>query len=257
MAGAETWEGFSRTPRCAGHAHLPLGRGTAGEPVTQARPRRAAAADLGRCRGRKSRNRDLLASMNRRARQQLRLQQTVEGLSVAAVSYYVVGLVAYLVHSYPMLPPWLPPETVIGLSVPLVVLGMWLFSCAASAGTSGKTTGGKNRATTSDRRGSALACKGRQIGEVGDQGRRQGMLQSQWRSSRSARNRALREGRGLLPHWPGSRRGRQVVQDGRSRFRPPGSQSASSTIRPSCNNQSSMLPPTACPRLSRDQNAPA
>lgn len=72
-------------------------------------------------------NRDLLASMNNRARQQLRLQQTVEGLSVAAVSYYVVGLVAYIVRSYPMLPAWLPPETVIGLSVPVVVLGIWLF----------------------------------------------------------------------------------------------------------------------------------
>ena len=72
-------------------------------------------------------NRDLLASMNNRARQQLRLQQTVEGLSVAAVSYYVVGLVAYLVRSYPLLPPWLPPETLIGLSVPVVVLGIWLF----------------------------------------------------------------------------------------------------------------------------------
>jgi uncharacterized membrane-anchored protein len=37
----------------------------------------------------------LLASMNERARLQLRLQQTVEGLSVAAVSYYLVGLVGY------------------------------------------------------------------------------------------------------------------------------------------------------------------
>src|SRR5690606_18426517 len=37
-------------------------------------------------------NRNLLASMNDRARLQLRLQQTVEGLSVAAISYYVVGL---------------------------------------------------------------------------------------------------------------------------------------------------------------------
>jgi uncharacterized membrane-anchored protein len=42
-------------------------------------------------------NRDLLHSMNKRAKLQLRLQQTVEGLSVAAVSYYVVGLIAYLV----------------------------------------------------------------------------------------------------------------------------------------------------------------
>lgn len=72
-------------------------------------------------------NRDLLASMNNRARQQLRLQQTVEGLSVAAVSYYVIGLVAYLVRAYPMLPAWLRPETVTGLSVPLVVLVIWLL----------------------------------------------------------------------------------------------------------------------------------
>jgi uncharacterized membrane-anchored protein len=33
--------------------------------------------------------------MSDRARLQLRLQQTVEGLSIAAVSYYVLGLVAY------------------------------------------------------------------------------------------------------------------------------------------------------------------
>ncbi len=41
-------------------------------------------------------NRDLLKSMNERTRLQLRLQTTVEGLSVAAVSYYVVGLFGYL-----------------------------------------------------------------------------------------------------------------------------------------------------------------
>lgn len=41
-------------------------------------------------------NGELLAAMNRRATQQLRLQQTVEGLSVAAVSYYVVGLASYV-----------------------------------------------------------------------------------------------------------------------------------------------------------------
>ena len=37
----------------------------------------------------------VLASMDRRAQLQLRLQQTVEGLSVAAITYYVVGLVGY------------------------------------------------------------------------------------------------------------------------------------------------------------------
>src|SRR5262245_44208350 len=41
-------------------------------------------------------NRNLLRSMNRRTQLQLRLQATVEGLSVAAISYYVVGLFGYL-----------------------------------------------------------------------------------------------------------------------------------------------------------------
>jgi uncharacterized membrane-anchored protein len=72
-------------------------------------------------------NRDLLASMNNRARQQLRLQQTVEGLSVAAVSYYVVGLVSYLMRGVPLLPAWLKPETVTGVTVPIVVLAIWMF----------------------------------------------------------------------------------------------------------------------------------
>lgn len=41
-------------------------------------------------------NKELLQTMSDRARLQLRLQQTVEGLSVAAVSYYVLGLLGYL-----------------------------------------------------------------------------------------------------------------------------------------------------------------
>ena len=43
--------------------------------------------------GLQSQNRDLLHSMDRRAQLQLRLQQTVEGLSVAAISYYVSSLI--------------------------------------------------------------------------------------------------------------------------------------------------------------------
>lgn len=42
-------------------------------------------------------NRDLLESMDRRAKLQLRLQQTVEGLSVVAISYYLLGLLGYIV----------------------------------------------------------------------------------------------------------------------------------------------------------------
>ena len=41
-------------------------------------------------------NQELLESMNRRAALQLRLQQTVEGLSVVAISYYAVSLAGYL-----------------------------------------------------------------------------------------------------------------------------------------------------------------
>jgi uncharacterized membrane-anchored protein len=72
-------------------------------------------------------NRDLLASMNNRARLQLRLQQTVEGLSVAAVSYYVVGLTSYLAKGTGLFGETLKPELITALAVPVVVLGMWLF----------------------------------------------------------------------------------------------------------------------------------
>ncbi|WP_316016020.1 DUF3422 domain-containing protein [Roseobacter sp. HKCCA0434] len=41
-------------------------------------------------------NTELLASMDKRAASQLRLQETVEGVSVVAISYYAVGLLAYV-----------------------------------------------------------------------------------------------------------------------------------------------------------------
>jgi uncharacterized membrane-anchored protein len=45
-------------------------------------------------------NQELLASMDRRAAVQLRLQETVEGLSVVAISYYGVSLAAYLLAPF-------------------------------------------------------------------------------------------------------------------------------------------------------------
>lgn len=72
-------------------------------------------------------NRDLLESMNRRARQQLRLQQTVEGLSVAAVSYYVVGLLGYLFKAAKeagRLP--VDPNIATGVAVPVVILVIYM-----------------------------------------------------------------------------------------------------------------------------------
>lgn len=67
----------------------------------------------------------LLNTMNQRAEMQLRLQQTVEGLSVAAISYYIVGLVGYASKaiSQDLLP--VDPAVITGLSVPLSVLGVW------------------------------------------------------------------------------------------------------------------------------------
>ena len=49
---------------------------------------------------RERQNQEVLASMNRRAQQQLKLQETVEGLSIAAVTYYVVGLVGYVAKGF-------------------------------------------------------------------------------------------------------------------------------------------------------------
>lgn len=71
-------------------------------------------------------NRSLLESMNRRARLQLRLQQTVEGLSVAAVSYYVVGLLSYLAKGAKDTGLPVPSSNIMtALAVPAVVLVIW------------------------------------------------------------------------------------------------------------------------------------
>ncbi len=47
---------------------------------------------------RSAQNQAILASMDRRADLQLRLQHTVEGLSVVAISYYAVSLTGYLLY---------------------------------------------------------------------------------------------------------------------------------------------------------------
>ncbi|SIR06019.1 Uncharacterized membrane-anchored protein [Rhizobium sp. RU20A] len=71
-------------------------------------------------------NATLLSSMDRRARLQLRLQQTVEGLSVAAISYYVVGLFGYLAKAigHDLVP--VDPGVLTGAFVPIAVIGVWV-----------------------------------------------------------------------------------------------------------------------------------
>ena len=73
---------------------------------------------------RSAQNQTLLASMDRRADMQLRLQNTVEGLSVVAISYYAVNLASYM--ALPVLEPMgLPRGVALALLVPVVVLGVW------------------------------------------------------------------------------------------------------------------------------------
>jgi uncharacterized membrane-anchored protein len=69
---------------------------------------------------REQQNQALLASMDRRAKLQLRLQQTVEGLSVAAIVYYVAGLVGYLGKGLKSLVPAFNADLAVAISVPLV-----------------------------------------------------------------------------------------------------------------------------------------
>jgi uncharacterized membrane-anchored protein len=70
-------------------------------------------------------NQDLLKSMNERTRLQLRLQTTVEGLSVAAVSYYVVGLFGYLVKGAQDEGLPINISLATALFVPVAVMAIW------------------------------------------------------------------------------------------------------------------------------------
>ncbi len=65
-------------------------------------------------------NRDLLSSMDRRTDLQLRLQQTVEGLSVVAISYYLVALIGYLVDFI----PGVSHKIAMAASVPVVLVAV-------------------------------------------------------------------------------------------------------------------------------------
>ncbi len=76
---------------------------------------------------RSAQNQDLLASMDRRAALQLRLQETVEGLSVVAISYYAVSLFTYLLAPLAYALHIEKPVLSAALVIP-VVLGVWLMT---------------------------------------------------------------------------------------------------------------------------------
>lgn len=70
-------------------------------------------------------NADLLNSMNRRTLAQLRLQQTVEGLSVVAISYYAFSLLLYPLKAVEHAWPHFDPTIAAGLIAPAVVVAVW------------------------------------------------------------------------------------------------------------------------------------
>ena len=90
--------------------------------------RAARAGELLRTRvdvARQAQNQKLLESMDRRSDLQLRLQRTVEGLSVVAISYYAVSLAAYAV--YPIAKEiGISKEMAVAGLTPLVVAVVWL-----------------------------------------------------------------------------------------------------------------------------------
>ena len=71
---------------------------------------------------RERQNQAVLESMNRRAGLQLRLQSTVEGLSVAAITYYLVGLVGYAAKALKAQGIPIAVDIVTGASIPVIAL---------------------------------------------------------------------------------------------------------------------------------------
>ncbi len=71
-------------------------------------------------------NRQLLESMDHRAHLQLRLQETVEGLSVIAIGYYGVGLIGYVLKGLEHGGTPIDATLGMGIAVPAIVGFAWL-----------------------------------------------------------------------------------------------------------------------------------
>ena len=66
--------------------------------------------------------------MNQRGRTQLRIQQTVEGLSVVAISYYLVGLIERSWSGLHELGMDISKDVFIALSVPICIIAVLIFT---------------------------------------------------------------------------------------------------------------------------------
>jgi uncharacterized membrane-anchored protein len=70
-------------------------------------------------------NQQLLAKLTHGQELQLRLQSTVEGLSIAAISYYVISLLLYGGKALKAVGVPINAELAAGAAVPLVLWGVW------------------------------------------------------------------------------------------------------------------------------------
>jgi uncharacterized membrane-anchored protein len=70
---------------------------------------------------------DLLTAMNQRQAMQLKLQSTVEGLSVAAITYYIVGLINYVAKAGHAVGWPFGAESSAAVAIPVVALVVWLL----------------------------------------------------------------------------------------------------------------------------------
>ena len=74
---------------------------------------------------RSAQNQSLLESMDRRADLQLRLQRTVEGLSVVAISYYAVSLAAYILYPFADIMQMSKGTLTALVTLPILLLVWW------------------------------------------------------------------------------------------------------------------------------------
>ena len=73
-------------------------------------------------------NKDLLESMELRARAQLRLQETVESLSIVAITYYIVGLLSTLVDPINFDKFLISKAVFLALCVPIILVLIWFIA---------------------------------------------------------------------------------------------------------------------------------
>jgi uncharacterized membrane-anchored protein len=70
-------------------------------------------------------NQQLLEKLTRGQELQLRLQSTVEGLSIAAITYYVISLLLYIAKAGKAAGLPIHPEMATGLMIPIVLWIVW------------------------------------------------------------------------------------------------------------------------------------